>query len=120
MHSWQCLKSLQVPANVIKEGEQCLPTSSFSDTLPLIAIKYIDCNAECLVLSYYHAYSASKGGLLTLEDYDLKLWYDETLLKNNFQTFPSFIGDHLNDTYDIAVSDDQQFISIRSYYVSLY
>lgn len=108
LQSWQCLKSLQVLAFIIQRGNQCLPTTNVEDGLPLEGVNYIYSSGECLVLSY-----TSMGGVLTLENYELKLWYDEDVLENNFHPFPPFINSS-HGLINIAISDDQQYVSIRS------
>ena len=112
MQSWQCVKSLEVLALIVQRENQYLPTCIIDDGLPLESIHHINKDIECLVLSF-----TSMGGLLILKNYDIKLWYDEQILEHNFLPFPSFINN--NSGYlNIAVSDDQHFISIRSGSVS--
>ena len=107
LKSWKCLKSLQVPALIVPTGKQFLPTNNIDDGLPIESVTYVNSSVESLVLSYH-----CKSGLLMLENYDLKSWYDEDILQNNFRHFPSFITSL--DGPNIAVSDDQQFLSMRS------
>lgn len=106
----QCVKSLVVPAFIVEEEKQYLPTMDIDHGLPLTAINYINSNVECLILSYGTHYGRWKGGLLLLENYDLKLWEDGNKLQNNFHPFPSFIV----TIYDLNVSNDQQLISIKN------
>lgn len=111
MQSWVHQKSFQVPAFILAEGNQCLPTTNVRDGLPLSSVSYIYSDVECLLLRYSSQYSKNKGGLLMLENYDLKARYGKDLLQHNFHPFPSFIS-NLGGYIDISVSDDQQFISI--------
>ena len=111
LESWQCVKSLQVPAYIIKAGKQFLPAIDNSDFIGLSSVHHINSDIECLILDY-----DGKGGLLTLENYDLQLWYDQDKLKKNFFPFPSLkIIEDLFSVADIAVSDNQQFIAIRKH-----
>ena len=79
-------------------------------------VNYINANVECLVLSYATKTAAEggcMGGLLMLENYDLKLWNSKNIQKH-YRPFPSFIyAPHGSYSYlIIAISDDQKFIFI--------
>lgn len=87
-----------------------MPTTDVDDGLQLTSVNYLNDSIACLVLSY-----SWNGILLVLENYDLNLWYDQHKLEKNFHPLPSFINSH---PIHIAVSDDQQLISIRTGYVS--
>lgn len=92
----------------MKRGKQFLTTTNIDNGLSLASVHYVNSNAEYLILNYER-----KGGLLMLENYDLKLWDDIHTLENNFHPFPLFINSNHYDI-DIAVSNDQQFVSITN------
>ena len=106
---WQCLKSLEVPAYINNDQKRYIPITNINNGLILDSVRYIKSNSECLVLSYENLLGLeSIGGLLMFKNYELKLWYDEDMLQNNFHPFPSF----MNSLHDLTTLDDQQFISM--------
>lgn len=77
-----------------------------SYSVPLSSVNYISSNIECLVLIY-----GINGGLLKLDDYSLKVWYDKENFEKNFNPFPKQIRSYWTGiNLKMAVSDDQNFV----------
>ena len=110
--NWQlseCLKSILVPAYIVKRENQYLPTMNIDEGSHLSSVLYINSNDECLVLNYHEK---SLCGLLMLKNYNLKLWYGESAVQNNIHPFPSF----LDPIEDVSISSNQQLIAVKSKY----
>lgn len=101
------LKVLGVPAVIFEKGNGFFPTENVAEGIELTSVNYISGDKECVLLNY-----GNKGGLITLENYDWKVQNNQNKLEDNFYPFPSFIDSYYGPK--IAVSDDQQFISITS------
>ena len=107
--NWQlseCLKSVLLPSFIVKRENQYLPTMNIDEGSPLSSVFYINSNDECLVLNY----GKSLRGLLMLKNYNLKLWYGESVVQNNMHPFPSF----LDRIKDVSISSNQQLIAVNS------